>query len=147
MTSAIDAVELASSLIACPSITPKEAGSLTVLEEVLKPLGFEVHRFLSGSAPDGPVGNMFATRGSGRPHFGFAGHVDVVPPGEGWTGDPFEPEIRGGLLHGRGAVDMKGGIAAFVAACADVPDHEGTLSLIITGDEEGPAREVHGRRR
>jgi succinyl-diaminopimelate desuccinylase len=87
---------------------------------------------------------MFATRGSGRPHFAFAGHVDVVPPGEGWTGDPFAPEIRHGLLYGRGAVDMKGGIAAFVAACADVSEHKGTLSLIITGDEEGPA--IHGTR-
>jgi succinyl-diaminopimelate desuccinylase len=144
MTTAIDPVELAARLIACPSVTPREAGSLTVLEEVLKPLGFEVHRFLSGTSPDGPVENMFATRGRGRPHFAFAGHVDVVPPGEGWIGDPFEPEIRGGLLHGRGAVDMKGGIAAFVAACADVPDHPGTLSLIITGDEEGPA--IHGTR-
>ena len=74
-----------------------------------------------------------------RPHFGFAGHLDVVPPGEGWASDPFAPEIRGGLLHGRGVVDMKGGIAAFVAACAEVAEHQGTLSLIITGDEEGPA--------
>ena len=142
MTTAIDPVDLASRLIACPSVTPLEAGALTVLEEALKPLGFEVHRFLSGSAPDGPVENMFATRGSGGPHFGFAGHVDVVPPGEGWTGDPFTPEIRGGLLYGRGAVDMKGGIAAFVAACAEVPEHKGTLSLLITGDEEGPS--IHG---
>jgi succinyl-diaminopimelate desuccinylase len=108
----------------------------------LAELGFEVHRMVSGHAPDGPVENLFATRGSGGPHFAFAGHVDVVPPGDGWTGDPFEPAIRGGLLYGRGAVDMKGAIAAFVAACADVPDHGGTLSLIITGDEEGPA--IHG---
>ena len=92
-----------------------------------------------GEPPDGPVENLFATRGSGGPHFGFAGHLDVVPPGEGWASDPFVPELRGGLLHGRGAVDMKGGIAAFVAACAEVAEHEGTLSLIITGDEEGPA--------
>ena len=142
MTTAIDPVELASRLIACPSVTPLEAGTLTVLQEALEPLGFEVHRFMSGAAPDGPVENMFATRGSGGPHFAFAGHVDVVPAGEGWTGDPFEPEVRGGLLYGRGAVDMKGGIAAFVAACAEVPEHRGTLSLIITGDEEGPA--IHG---
>jgi succinyl-diaminopimelate desuccinylase len=113
-----------------------------VLGEALAELGFEVHRMVSGHASDGPVENLFATRGSGGPHFAFAGHVDVVPPGEGWTGDPFEPAIRGGLLYGRGAVDMKGAIAAFVAACADVPDHGGTLSLIITGDEEGPA--IHG---
>jgi succinyl-diaminopimelate desuccinylase len=88
------------------------------------------------------VENLFASRGHGGPHFAFAGHVDVVPPGEGWTGDPFVPEVRGGLLYGRGAVDMKGAIAAFVAAAADVPEHRGTLSFIITGDEEGPA--IHG---
>ena len=117
---------------------------MTVLSEALEQLGFEIHRFTSGEAPDGPVENLFATRGSGSPHFAFAGHVDVVPPGEGWTGDPFKPEIRGGLLYGRGAVDMKGAIAAFVAACVEVPEHRGTLSFIITGDEEGPA--IHGTR-
>jgi len=138
----IDAIDLASRLIACPSITPREAGSLTVLQEALETFGCEVHRFLSGSAPDGPVENLFASRGSGSPHFAFAGHVDVVPPGDGWTSDPFVPEVRGGLLYGRGAVDMKGAIAAFVAAAADVPEHRGTLSFIITGDEEGPA--IHG---
>jgi succinyl-diaminopimelate desuccinylase len=142
MTLAIDPIDLASRLIECPSVTPREAGSLTVLGAALKQLGFEVHRFLSGHAPDGPVENLFASRGSGSPHFAFAGHVDVVPAGQGWTGDPFAPGIRGGLLYGRGAVDMKGAIAAFVAACADVPEHRGTLSFIITGDEEGPA--VHG---
>jgi succinyl-diaminopimelate desuccinylase len=144
MSKAIDPVDLAARLIACPSVTPHEGGSLTVLGNALTALGFTVHRFVNGGPPDGPVENMFATRGSGGPHFAFAGHVDVVPPGEGWTGDAFVPEIRGGLLHGRGAVDMKGGIAAFVAACAEVPEHRGTLSLIITGDEEGPA--VHGTR-
>jgi succinyl-diaminopimelate desuccinylase len=142
MTRAIDPIELACRLIACPSITPKEAGALTVLAEALEPLGFEVHRFASGSPPDGPVENLFATRGSGGPHFAFAGHVDVVPPGQGWASDPFVPDIRGGLMHGRGAVDMKGAIAAFVAACSEVPEHRGTLSFIITGDEEGPA--IHG---
>jgi succinyl-diaminopimelate desuccinylase len=142
MTSAIDPIELASRLIACRSVTPREAGTLDILSQALQLLGFEVHRFVSGEPPEGPVENLFATRGSGAPHFGFAGHVDVVPPGEGWTGDPFRPEIRGGLLYGRGAVDMKGAIAAFVAACAEVSDHSGTLSLIITGDEEGPA--IHG---
>jgi succinyl-diaminopimelate desuccinylase len=139
MTAAIDPVALASRLIACPSVTPASGAVLEVLEAAVVPLGFTVHRFTRGEAPDGPVENMFATRGSGAPHFAFAGHVDVVPPGPGWTGDPFVPEVRGGLLYGRGAVDMKGGIAAFVAACADVADHRGTLSLIITGDEEGPA--------
>jgi succinyl-diaminopimelate desuccinylase len=144
MTSAIDPVRLAADLISCPSITPRTAGVFDVLEGALLPLGFEVHRFLSGEAPDGPVENMVATRGSGSPHFAFAGHLDVVPPGEGWTGDPFKPEIRGGLLYGRGAVDMKGGVAAFVAACAQTAGHAGTLSLLITGDEEGPA--THGTR-
>ena len=140
MRMTIDPVDLAARLIACPSVTPREAGSLTVLGEALEQLGFTVHRFLSGSAPEGPVENMVATRGSGGTHFGFAGHVDVVPPGEGWRTDPFTPVIEGGLLYGRGAVDMKSSIAAFVAACADVPEHEGTLSLLITGDEEGPSR-------
>lgn len=144
MTTAIDPVDLAALLIACPSITPAEAGTMDLLTAVLEPLGFAVHRFASGEAPDGPVHNLFATRGNGGPHFAFAGHVDVVPAGSGWHSDPFQPEIRGELLYGRGAVDMKGAIAAFVAACADVGEHQGTLSLILTGDEEGPA--VHGTR-
>ncbi|MDB5669365.1 MAG: succinyl-diaminopimelate desuccinylase [Alphaproteobacteria bacterium] len=139
MTSAIDPVDLAARLIACPSITPHPAGAFDVLEQALRPLGFEVHRFVAGEAPDGPVENLFATRGTSGVHFGFAGHLDVVPPGEGWAGDPFKPEIRGGLLYGRGAVDMKSAIAAFVAACADLDQLQGTVSLIITGDEEGPA--------
>lgn len=139
MTAAIDPVALASRLIACPSVTPASGAVFGVLEEVLAAAGFEVHRFTQGEAPDGPVENLFATRGSGAPHFAFAGHLDVVPPGEGWASDPFAPEIRGGLLHGRGAVDMKSGIAAFAAACAEVSGHDGTLSFIITGDEEGPA--------
>jgi len=139
MTAAIDPVDLAARLVACPSVTPATGAVFDVLERALAPLGFTVHRFILGAAPDGPVENLFATRGSGNPHFAFAGHLDVVPPGEGWASDPFTPEIRGGLLHGRGAVDMKGGIAAFVAACGEVADHPGTLSLIVTGDEEGPA--------
>jgi succinyl-diaminopimelate desuccinylase len=139
MTRAIDPIDLASRLIACPSVTPQSAGAFDVLEEALRPLGFEVHRFFAGEPPEGPVENLFATRGGGAPHFGFAGHLDVVPPGEGWSGDPFEPRIAGELLYGRGAVDMKGGVAAFVAACGDVREHEGTLSLLITGDEEGPS--------
>jgi succinyl-diaminopimelate desuccinylase len=137
MSVSIDPVDLASRLIACPSITPATGAVFDVLEEALRPLGFEVYRFVLGEPPDGPVENLFATRGSGAPHFAFAGHLDVVPPGDGWRSGPFTPEIRGGLLYGRGAVDMKGGIAAFVAACAEVEAHAGTLSLIITGDEEG----------
>jgi succinyl-diaminopimelate desuccinylase len=139
MSGAIDPVDLAMRLVACPSVTPATGAVFDVLEEALAAIGFEVHRFVAGEAPDGPVENLFATRGTGSPHFGFAGHLDVVPPGEGWGTDPFEPVIHGDLLHGRGVVDMKGGIAAFVAAAAEVADHEGTLSLIITGDEEGPA--------
>jgi succinyl-diaminopimelate desuccinylase len=138
MTTAIDPVDLAARLIACPSVTPAAGAVFDVLEEALAAAGFEVHRFTAGEAPDGPVENLFATRGSGSPHFAFAGHLDVVPPGEGWASAPFAPEIRGGLLHGRGAVDMKSGIAAFVAAAA-AADHPGTLSFIVTGDEEGPA--------
>src|SRR3546814_6150960 len=110
MTTAIDPVDVAARLIACPSVTPKEAGALTILGEALQDLGFEVHRFLSGSAPDGPVENLFASRGRGSPHFAFAGHIDVVPAGNGWSSDAFTPEIRGDLLYGRGAVDMKGAI-------------------------------------
>ncbi|MDQ4088061.1 MAG: succinyl-diaminopimelate desuccinylase [Pseudomonadota bacterium] len=137
MSVTIDPVDLTSRLVACPSVTPATGAVFDVLEEALRPLGFEVHRYIVGEPPDGPVENLFATRGSGAPHFAFAGHLDVVPPGDGWSSDPFVPEIRGGLLCGRGAVDMKGGIAAFVAACAQVAAHGGTLSLIITGDEEG----------
>jgi succinyl-diaminopimelate desuccinylase len=106
MNAAIDPVALTARLISCPSVTPDQAGSLDVLEEVLGGIGFEVHRFIVGEAPDGPVENLYASRGSGGPHFGFAGHVDVVPPGEGWTTDPFTPEVRGDLLYGRGAVDL-----------------------------------------
>jgi succinyl-diaminopimelate desuccinylase len=138
MTAAIDPVALASRLIACKSITPATGEVFDVLEEALVSIGFEVHRFTLGEAPDGPVENLYASRGLGSPHFGFAGHLDVVPPGEGWATDPFVPEIQGDLLYGRGAVDMKGGVAAFVAAAA-ATEHPGTLSLIITGDEEGPA--------
>jgi succinyl-diaminopimelate desuccinylase len=138
MTAAIDPVDLAARLIACRSMSPATGEVFDVLEAALAPLGFEVHRFTLGEAPDGPVENLFATRGSGSPHFAFAGHLDVVPPGTGWASDPFVPELRGEMLHGRGAVDMKSSIASFVAAAAET-DHAGTLSLIVTGDEEGPA--------
>lgn len=142
MTDAIDPVALTQRLIACPSVTPADAGAMAVIAEALESIGFTVHRFTAGQAPDGPVENLFATRGRGAPHFAFAGHSDVVPPGDGWQGDPFVPEIRGELLYGRGAVDMKGAIGAFIAAAARTRDQPGTLSLIITGDEEGPA--THG---
>jgi succinyl-diaminopimelate desuccinylase len=110
-----------------------------VLEEALRPLGFAVHRFVLGEAPDGPTENMVAIRGEGGPHFGFAGHLDVVPPGEGWSGDPFEARIVDGRLIGRGANDMKSAIACFVAAVSAADPQSGTVSLLITGDEEGYA--------
>lgn len=137
-----DAIRLAQDLIAAPSMTPATGPVFDVLERALLPLGFEVDRFIAGEAPDGPVENLFATRNGtadGR-HFAFAGHLDVVPPGTGWASDPFVPEIRGELLYGRGAVDMKSSIAAFVAAIPETSP--GRISLIITGDEEGPA--IHG---
>jgi succinyl-diaminopimelate desuccinylase len=134
-------LEIAEALIACPSVTPATGMVFDCLEAQLAQLGFAVHRALSGSAPDGPVENLFAIRQGpeGSMHFAFAGHLDVVPPGDGWTSGPFLPERRGDLLHGRGAVDMKGAIAAMVAAVADVPAEAGTISFIITGDEEGAA--------
>ncbi|UZK66275.1 succinyl-diaminopimelate desuccinylase [Sphingomonas sp. M1-B02] len=130
-------VSLTKALIAAESVTPARGAVFDVLEAALRPLGFAVERFVEGEAPDGPVENLLATRDGSGPHFAFAGHLDVVPPGPGWTSGAFAPEVRGGLLYGRGAVDMKGAIAAFVAAAARVP--QGRLSLIITGDEEGPA--------
>ena len=138
----LDPSVLAEQLIACPSVTPATGPVFDALEAMLLPLGFAVNRFIAGDAPDGPVENLFAIRRgpADKPHFAFAGHVDVVPPGEGWTSAPFVPERRGELLHGRGAVDMKGAIAAMVAAVADIPAQAGTISFIITGDEEGPAR-------
>ncbi len=136
---AIDPVALTKRLIACPSVTPVDAGAMAVIAEALEAIGFIVHRFAAGEAPDGPVENLFAIRGAGGPHFAFAGHSDVVPAGEGWQTDPFMPEIQGELLYGRGAVDMKGAIAAFIAAAGRIADQPGTLSLIITGDEEGAA--------
>jgi succinyl-diaminopimelate desuccinylase len=138
-----DAIALAKSLIAAPSITPATGAVFDVLAAALTAQGFDVDRFVAGEAPDGPVENLLATRGrDSGPHFAFAGHLDVVPPGEGWASDPFTPEVRGDLLHGRGAVDMKSSIAAFVAAADRHRDHNGRITLIITGDEEGPA--THG---
>jgi succinyl-diaminopimelate desuccinylase len=134
--------DMAEALIACPSVTPAAGMVFDCLEDMLAPLGFAVHRATSGEPPDGPVENLFAIRQGPEAsrHFAFAGHLDVVPPGEGWTSAPFAPERRGNLLYGRGAVDMKGAIAAMVAAVRDIPAEAGTISFIITGDEEGPAK-------
>lgn len=138
----LDPLTLAERLIECPSVTPATGAVFACLEDMLQPLGFAVDRFVAGEAPDGPGENLFAIRKgpAGSRHFAFAGHLDVVPPGDGWTSAPFAPERRGELLHGRGAVDMKGAIAAMVAAVAEIPADAGTISFIITGDEEGPAR-------
>jgi succinyl-diaminopimelate desuccinylase len=135
----IDPVALAAELIACPSVTPASGAVFDVLERALTPLGFEVHRWVMGEAPDGPTENMVAIRGDGAPHFGFAGHLDVVPPGEGWSVDPFAAQVVDGALIGRGANDMKSAIAAYVAALSRMEQETGTLSLLITGDEEGYA--------
>jgi succinyl-diaminopimelate desuccinylase len=139
----VDAIGLAAALIRCPSVTPLDAGALDLLGDTLAGLGFAVHRLRFGEAPDGPVDNLFATIGDGGPHFAFAGHTDVVPPGDvsAWSVAPFEAIIADGQLVGRGAADMKGAIAAMVAAAERhiARGRPGRLSFIITGDEEGPA--------
>jgi succinyl-diaminopimelate desuccinylase len=140
-----DPTDLLSALIRCPSVTPAEGGALKTLEGFLSELGFAVERpvFSEEGTPD--IENLYARRGGDGPHLMFAGHTDVVPPGElsGWSRDPFGAEIAEGMLYGRGAVDMKGGIACFVAALArivkDGGNLPGSVSLLITGDEEGPA--------
>jgi succinyl-diaminopimelate desuccinylase len=133
----IDPIALARQLINCPSVTPASGEVFDVLEGALTPLGFTCHRWVMGEPPDGPTENMVAIRGSGSPHFGFAGHLDVVPPGDGWSADPFAGGVRDGVLVGRGANDMKSAIAAYVAAVSRFGGMGGTLSLLITGDEEG----------
>jgi succinyl-diaminopimelate desuccinylase len=134
---ATDPLPLARTLIACASVTPADAGAQSVLASELERLGFAVEHLKFGA-----TNNLFARLGKGRPHFCFAGHTDVVPPGSAWRYDPFAAQIADGVLYGRGACDMKGAIAAFVAAVetvlADAPPR-GSISLLITGDEEGEA--------
>ncbi len=145
-TAGLDPVEVAARLIRCPSVTPAEGGAIAALEALLAPAGFACHR-LRFEAPDtDPIDNLYARFGSEGPHFCFAGHTDVVPVGDesDWTVGPFEGAVRDGQLWGRGAADMKGGIAAFVAAATRVIAETdgrlpGSISLLITGDEEGPA--------
>jgi len=146
VSATIDPVELTRALIRRPSVTPNDEGALGVLEAALKPLGFACHRlpFTEAGTPD--VDNLYARFGSGAPHFCFAGHSDVVPVGDraGWNLDPFGAEIVDGQLYGRGASDMKGAIAAFAAAAERFlgrrgREFKGSISLLITGDEEGPA--------
>lgn len=138
---AIDPVKLLERLIACPSVTPEEAGALDLLEAELKGLGFAITRLRFEGDGSYPVDNLFATRGAGGRRLLFAGHTDVVPPGDAahWTADPFQPRIADGRIYGRGAADMKSGIAAFVAACAAIPPEAGIIQLAITNDEEADA--------
>jgi succinyl-diaminopimelate desuccinylase len=141
-----DPIAIARDLLRCPSVTPEEGGALTYLERVLGGAGFEVHRMVFAEPGTTPVENLFARVGTGSPHFVFAGHTDVVPPGDAaqWTHPPFAGDIAGGALYGRGAVDMKGAIACAVAASvehlqANPGGPKGSLSFLITGDEEGIA--------
>ena len=139
-----DPVELARALIRCPSVTPDDAGALGVLEDVLKPLGFTCRRLRFEAPGTTPIDNLYARIGTEAPHFCFAGHTDVVPPGDAklWRTDPFAAKIRDGVLYGRGAADMKSGITAFATAAARHLEKgalNGSISLLITGDEEGIA--------
>lgn len=131
-----DPVSLLQDLIRRPSVTPEEAGVFEVLERALRPLGFSVTRMRFEGDGSYPVDNLFATRGTSGKHLLFAGHTDVVPPGDGWAHDPFSATIADGLIFGRGAADMKSGIAAFVGALVAAGDVEGRISLAITNDEE-----------
>ena len=138
-------LEIAQALIAQPSVTPHDAGALGALEGILSDAGFVTHR-VTFSAPDTPdIDNLYARLGTGAPHLLFAGHTDVVPPGDpaAWRHGPFAAAVADGVLYGRGAQDMKGGIAAFVAAAlAYIAAHgapAGSIGFLITGDEEGPA--------
>ncbi|RCW87346.1 succinyl-diaminopimelate desuccinylase [Phyllobacterium bourgognense] len=145
MKSSIDPVQNLAELIACPSITPAEGGALTVLEAMLAPLGFSVERPTFGEDGTPDVENLYARRSGNGPHLMFAGHTDVVPVGDAaaWTYPPFSAAIHNGEMYGRGAVDMKGGIACFVAAVGrHLEKHgglNGSISFVITGDEEGPS--------
>lgn len=132
-----DVISLLQNMIRCPSVTPKEAGVLSVLEKTLIPMGFVCERLIYGEGEE-RVENLFAKKGRGRPHFCFAGHVDVVPVGGEWTHPPFGAEIEDGRLYGRGAMDMKSGVAAFITALEGFT-FDGSISLLITGNEEGKA--------
>ena len=136
------AVQLAQKLVRCPSVTPIEGGALDLLQDEFTKLGFDCTRLPFGTG-EKRIDNLFARRGKGGPHFAFAGHTDVVPVGDAaqWQHDPFGGTLVDGKLYGRGTADMKGGIAAFVAAVSalDGAGDSGSISFIITGDEEGDA--------
>lgn len=141
-----DPVALTQALIRCPSVTPEEGGALSLLESALKPAGFECHRLMMSTPGTPDVDNLYARLGRKQPNLCFAGHTDVVPVGDAakWTYPPFGGEIHDGVLYGRGTVDMKGAIAAFVAATLRLVERHGgelpgAISFLITGDEEGPS--------
>src|SRR5580700_8886468 len=142
-----DAVSITRDLVRCPSVTPADAGALGVLENILKAAGFEVHRVTFSEPGTTDIDNLYARIGTSAPHISFAGHTDVVPAGDeaAWTSGAFSGDIKDGFLYGRGAVDMKGGIACSVAAALQyLADHggkpkadgNGSISFLITGDEE-----------
>jgi succinyl-diaminopimelate desuccinylase len=140
----VDPITLLQDLLRCPSVTPADAGAQDVLVRALEPMGFTCHRLRFEAEGTPAIDNLFARRGIGGPHLCFAGHTDVVPTGDAanWTVGPFSGDIVDGRIFGRGACDMKGGVAAFVAAVAQVIDalpETASISLLITGDEEGPA--------
>ncbi len=140
-----DALSITKRLVQCPSVTPEEGGALDYLQSLLEDAGFVCTRLPFSEAGTPDVDNLFARWGTASPHFCFAGHTDVVPPGDEtqWTLAPFSGEVKNGELYGRGAVDMKGGIACFAAAAIDyvrqADPESGSISLLITGDEEGPS--------
>ncbi len=140
-----DPIPILRDLIRCKSVTPAEGGALGYLEGLLSARGFICHRLTFREEGTPEVDNLFARFGTGAPHLCFAGHTDVVPEGlvEGWTHPPFAAEISSGFIYGRGACDMKGSVAAFVAAALDhlrgAGSFTGSISFLITGDEEGPA--------
>jgi len=149
---ALDPAALAAALIRCPSVTPKDEGALDIVAGALEGLGFTCHRLVFADERTEPIHNLYARHGGGRPNLCFAGHTDVVPTGaaEPWSFDPFSATLSEGALCGRGAVDMKGAIAAFIAATGGFlgergRDFRGSISLLITGDEEGDA--VNGTRK
>jgi succinyl-diaminopimelate desuccinylase len=146
------AVAIAQGLIRCESVTPADAGALEALTDALRPARFAIERLTFKDEGSAPIDNLFARIGDGPPHLCFAGHTDVVPPGDAklWTHPPFAAEIADGRLYGRGASDMKGAIACFAAAAVDYAkargrEIDGSISLLITGDEEGPA--INGTRK
>ena len=152
MPASADVIALSQALIRCPSVTPEDAGALGVLQEALTPAGFACERLVFSEAGTADVANLFAVFGTDGPHLCFAGHTDVVPPGdaESWLHGPFEAVIENGVLYGRGAQDMKTAVAAFVAAAIDWAQEQGgnppgRVSMLITGDEEGPA--INGTRK